>query len=165
MTEPPFGGGTVRVTMSGRMSERSLAQRLVIRPGNRVAAINAPTGYRKALGELPAGVVLTAKPADADVILLFVRDRAELAREWPPIAGSVRDSAVVWISYPKKSGSLTTDLTRDVGWEPVGDTGFEGVSQVAVDDTWSALRFKRDPALRAAREARGAFGPGQRRPG
>jgi hypothetical protein len=151
--------------MLGLVSERSLAQRLVIRPGNRVAAVNAPAGYRKALGELPAGVTLSARPADADVVLLFVRSRAELAREWPPIVGSVRDSAVVWISYPKKSGAMTTDLSRDVGWEPVGDTGFEGVSQVAVDDTWSALRFKRDRGLRAAREARGAVGPGQRRPG
>jgi len=151
--------------MSDLVSERSLAQRLVIRPGNRVAAINAPVGYRKALGELPAGVTLTARPADADVVLLFVRNRAELSREWPGIVGSVRDSAVVWISYPKKSGAMKTDLSRDAGWEPVGDTGFEGVSQVAVDDTWSALRFKRDPGLRAAREARGVFGPGQRRPG
>jgi len=110
-------------------------------------------------------VTLTARPADADVVLLFVRNRDELAREWPAIAGSVRDSAVVWVSYPKKSGAMTTDLSRDVGWEPVGDTGFEGVSQVAVDETWSALRFKRGAGLRAAREARGAFGPGQRRPG
>jgi hypothetical protein len=150
--------------MSLLVSERSLAQRLVIRPGNRVAAINAPPGYAKALGELPAGVTLGAGPADADVVHLFVRNRAELARAWPAIAGSVRDAAVVWISYPKKSGTMKTDLTRDVGWEPVGDTGFEGVSQVAVDETWSALRFKRAPRLRAAREARGAFGPGQRRP-
>ena len=145
------------------MSERSLAQRLVIRPGHRVAVINAPPHYRKALGLLPAGVTLGAKPAEADVIHLFVRNRDELAREWPPIAGAVRDAAVVWISYPKKTGALRTDLTRDVGWEPVGDTGFEGVSQVAVDDTWSALRFKRDPKLRAARDARGAVRPGQRR--
>jgi hypothetical protein len=151
--------------MSDLVSERSLAQRLVIRPGNRVAAVNAPPGYRKVLGELPAGVTLISRPADADVVLLFVRNHDELEREWPPIAGSVRDSAVVWVSYPRKSGTMKTDLTRDDGWEPVGDTGFEGVSQVAVDETWSALRFKRDPRLRAAREARGAFGPGQRRPG
>jgi hypothetical protein len=146
------------------VSERSLAQRLVIRPGNRVAAINAPPDYRKTLGELPAGVTLGATPTDADVVHLFVRDRAELAREWPRIADRIRDAAVVWISYPKRSGAIRTDITRDAGWEPLGDTGFEGVSQVAVDDTWSALRFKRDPALRAAREARGVFGPGQRRP-
>ena len=150
--------------MSHLVSERSLAQRLVIRPGNRVAAINAPPGYRKTLGELPAGVTLGARPTDADVVHLFVRDRAELAREWPRIADGIRDAAVLWISYPKRSGAVRTDLTRDIGWEPVGDTGFEGVSQVAVDDVWSALRFKRDPKLRAAREARGVFGPGQRRP-
>jgi hypothetical protein len=150
--------------MSHLVSERSLAQRLVIRPGNRVAAINPPPHYRRTLGELPAGVTLGAKHTDADVVHLFVRDRAELAREWPRIADGIRDAAVVWISYPKKAGTLKTDLTRDVGWEPVGDTGFEGVSQVAIDEIWSALRFKRDPALRAAREARGAFGPGQRRP-
>ena len=54
---------------------------------------------------------------------------------------AVDAGAVTWVAYPKKTSGVPTDLTRDRGWEAVtGD--IDAVSQVAVDDTWSALRFK-----------------------
>ena len=63
---------------------------------------------------------------------------------------------VLWVAYPKKTSALASDLDRDHGWEPMTAAGFDPVSQVAIDDTWSALRWKRDPALREARAARGS---------
>ncbi len=56
--------------------------------------------------------------------------------------GALRDGAVFWICYPKKSSGIKTDLSRDDGWKSVFDAGFGPVTQVAVDETWSALRFK-----------------------
>jgi len=48
----------------------------------------------------------------------------------------------LWISYPKRSSKVETDITRDVGWDVVYKAGLEGVTQIAIDDTWSALRFR-----------------------
>lgn len=51
---------------------------------------------------------------------------------------------MLWFVYPKKTGSIPTDITRDHGWEPVNQTGFAGVRQVAIDTTWSALGFREE---------------------
>jgi hypothetical protein len=54
----------------------------------------------------------------------------------------------LWLCYPKKSGRIATDITRDIGWEPMHAAGFLGVAQVAVDADWSALRFRRSEEIR-----------------
>jgi hypothetical protein len=78
-----------------------------------VLLVNAPDGYGDALED--AVVVSRGDPAKAD--------------------------ATLWIAYPKKTSGVQTDMTRDKGWDAVTDQ-IDAVSQVAIDDTWSALRFK-----------------------
>jgi hypothetical protein len=92
---------------------------------------------------------------------------AEVEAREPPvwIAGACRDAAGVraaagrllplyapgghlWLLYPKKSGGIPTDITRDRGWEPLHDAGFLPVAQVAIDADWSALRFRRREEIR-----------------
>jgi hypothetical protein len=139
------------------MSERSVAQKLLIREGQRVSVVDPPAAGKALLGTLPPGVTIQASPsAEADVVILFVRDRAALEAGWPGVAAVLRPSTVLWFAYPKRGHGVTTDLTRDHGWAPVHASGYDPVTQVAIDDTWSALRWRSDPALRAAREARGA---------
>ena len=139
------------------MSERSVAQKLLIRDGQRVALVDPPAAGAALLGTLPSGVTIEASAsAGADVVILFVRDRAALEAWWPTVAAAVRPSTVLWLGYPKRGHGVATDLTRDHGWAPVHASGYDPVTQVAIDDTWSALRWRRDPALRAARVARGA---------
>ena len=140
------------------MATRTVAQKLQIRAGHRVAAINAPSDYRTLVGDLPEGATVGPFSPSIDVVHLFVRDRAELADQAPRVLADVGSDTVLWISYPKRSGGTPTYISRDVGWEILRGAGFDPVSQVAIDDTWSALRFRRDPALRAARAERGAKG-------
>jgi hypothetical protein len=144
------------------MSGKSLSQKLAIRPGYRIAVVNPP----KTVGELVSGLSSDANVSSevegAHAVLLFVADSSELARFWPTVGTSMRADAVLWIAYPKRTSTVRTDLSRDHGWEPVVDAGLDTVSQVSLDDTWSALRFRRDPALRAERAARGRPGPGHR---
>ena len=138
------------------MSERSVAQKLLIREGQRVALVDPPAGGAP-LGALPAGVTIEAAVDPAtDVAVVFVRDRTALEAAWPAVAASVGPATVLWICYPKRGHGVATDLTRDHGWGSVHAAGYDPVTQVAIDETWSALRWRRDPALRAAREARGA---------
>ena len=113
------------------MAETPLAAKLRIGPGSRVLALNAPPGYRERLEPLPEGAkLIEAAEGACDVVHLFVRDSEQLER------------GVLWISYPKRGAGVDTDLTRDVGWETVKGAGLRPVSQVSVDDRWSALRFR-----------------------
>lgn len=95
--------------------------------------VNAPSGFAL---DAP-----TTNSGDADVVLLFVRDRADVEG----LAGAAVDLALreglSWIAYPK-AGQLGTDLNRDVLWELLGSRGVRPVRNVAIDDTWSALRFR-----------------------
>ena len=143
------------------MAEKSLAQKLAIKPGQRIRFINAPKNANAFLSELPSERGDTGDSA-ADALLLFVADSSELARYWPEATASAGENAILWVAYPKRTSTVATDLRRDTGWERVIDDGFDAVSQISLDATWSALRFRRDPALRAERAARGRPGPGHR---
>jgi hypothetical protein len=120
-----------------------LAKRMQVKPGQTVLAVNAPKDYAALLGELPDGARLVTRgdPGTADHVHVFVKDSRDVARLGPKAIAGVQGGAVTWIAYPKKTSGVETDVTRDRGWDAVtGD--IDAVSQVAVDDTWSALRFK-----------------------
>jgi hypothetical protein len=138
------------------MSE--LAKKLRMQAGQKVLILNEPEGYRELLGELPDGVEEGKEPQEQgyDFVHLFVRNVAEL-EEWAPKAlRSVKFDALLWISYPKKSGKIKTDISRDQGWNLVTAAGFDGVMQVSIDETWSALRFRPAEVIGASRERRTA---------
>jgi hypothetical protein len=73
----------------------------------------------------------------------------------PKASARVAEGGALWVAYPK-AGQLGTDLNRDSLARVLQAAGLEPVAQIAVDDVWSALRFKRDAALSASRKARGA---------
>lgn len=81
---------------------------------------------------------------DVDFLVAFLVDPAhiaQLAKELRKV-DQTRDP-VLWFAYPKKSSKrYKTELSRDHGWEPMGAIGLEPVRQVALDDDWSALRFR-----------------------
>jgi hypothetical protein len=138
------------------MSDSRTARKLQIKPGQRIRVVNPPGDYADLLGGLPEGARVVPESAEADVVHLFVRDQAELAEAWPAVAAGLRPETTLWTSYPKAGPRVETDINRDRGWAIVRADGFDPVSQVAIDEVWSALRWRQDPALRAAREARGA---------
>ena len=71
-------------------------------------------------------------------------ERKEIEKHVTAIDKKAEGDAVVWFAYPKgTSKSYKCDFNRDSGWEPLGAAGFEGVRQVAIDEDWSALRFRR----------------------
>ena len=125
------------------MAESPLVKKLHLKPGHRALVLNAPPGYLARLSPLPERTeVATAAKGTYDFVHLFVANRAELATLGPRALRAVRPRGVLWIAYPKKTAGVKTDLTRDNGWEAVTGAGWAGVSLVAIDDTWSALRFR-----------------------
>ena len=136
------------------MSTSPLVKKLLIKPGQRIAVLNAPRGYLDRLAPLPLDVDCVETPDGTlrDVVHLFVRDRAELERLGPAALTAAKRNGVLWISYPKRSSRVATDLTRDIGWELTTGAGFEGVAQVAIDETWSATRFRPAELVKSRRK-------------
>jgi hypothetical protein len=125
------------------VTENALIKKLQLKPGLRVLFVNAPEGYVAALGPLPGGVVSADGPAGTlDFVQLFVRDSAELAALAPVALAAIRRDGVLWIAYPKQSAKVKTDITRDRGWDPITAAGLRPVTQIAIDETWSALRWR-----------------------
>ena len=125
------------------MTENTLIKKLQLKPGLRALFLNAPEGYVASLGPLPDGVTLVDGPAGTlDFVQLFVRDSVELAEHVPAALAAIKRDGVFWIVYPKKSSGVVSDLTRDEGWAPITAAGLRPVTQIAVDETWSALRWR-----------------------
>ena len=121
----------------------SLVKKLRLQRGQRAIILNAPPGYMNELGPLPNGVELADTIAGTfDFVHLFVKDIAELERFGPTALRIIKHDGILWISYPKKSSDIKTDISRDVGWETMVQAGLRPVSQVSVNDIWSALRFR-----------------------
>ena len=126
------------------MTQSKLSKKLRIQPGQRLLLVNAPEGYIELLGPLPEGAELSDSVGpDHDFVHLFVKDRRELEKLGPPAFDSVKYDGLLWISYPKGSSKVDTDLNRDSLWKLMTETtSLRPVTQVSVDATWSAIRFR-----------------------
>ena len=110
-----------------------LARKLQLAPGQLVAVLGAPADVD--LGDLPVDPAGTA-------VLAFVRMQADLeGADAAAAIAAARDDRLAWLAYPK-GGALGTDLNRDRLAAAVTALGAQPVRQVAIDDTWSALRFR-----------------------
>ncbi|HUI09540.1 MAG TPA: hypothetical protein VL221_04380 [Bacteroidota bacterium] len=118
----------------------TLARKLKLRPGARAAVLGAPGGYRRALGPLPEGTTLSSRLRGTyDWVQVFARSAADLRRLAPRALRALRTGSLLWVSFPKGTSSLQSDLTRDRGWEALRKYPLKWVVLVSVDDTWSAF--------------------------
>ena len=114
---------------------KTLLDKLGYKPGPAALLWRAPASLVPQLTALTTGPEPTFR-------LAFVHDRAELAEAAADVAATYRPGGHLWIAYPKKSGTIPSDLTRDHGWEPIAALGLLAVTQIALDADWSALRFR-----------------------
>ena len=121
----------------------SLAGKLLIKAGASVLFLHQPEGYPAALGDMPPDVTIEMTGRRAhDVVMLFVKSQAELASKSKRAVAAVRPGGILWITYPKQSGAVKADINRDSTWKVMEPTGWRPVTQVSIDETWSALRFR-----------------------
>jgi hypothetical protein len=132
-----------------------LAKKLHLKSGMRLAVVNAPDGFARTLGKLPADVAHEESLRDGlDVALVFVLNKKELKSRWPKATASIKADGALWVAYPKKSSGVQSDLTMSGEWEVYKNSPWQPVSSIAVDETWSAVRFRQRPGLEHARAAR-----------
>ncbi len=87
-----------------------------------------------------AGVIPGAE--SSDMILMFVRNAAEFEGGIKGAMDDIVHDGLLWVAYPKGTSSIETDVNRDILWEMSLEHGIRPVAQVAVDDDWSAIRFR-----------------------
>ena len=78
----------------------------------------------------------------SDFVLLFVKNQNELAKLVQTAIRTVEYDGLLWIAYPKKSAKTESDLSRDILWDLMDDTGLQPVHMISIDQIWSAMRFR-----------------------
>lgn len=118
-----------------------LARKLGIKEGSRVLVLGAPEGYESMLAPLPPGVTfVTQATRDVDLAQVFVTRRAELEQQLAALRRQLRVDAAVWVSWPKKSAKVPTDVTEDTIRTVALPLGFVDIKVCAVSDVWSGLK-------------------------
>jgi hypothetical protein len=119
-----------------------LAQKLGIKPDTTVVVINEPAGYRKLLGRAAKGVTFSSHVGNnLSFIHFFTTRRNELENQLKKLRSRIADTGVLWVSGPKKSADVPTDVTEDVIRDVALPLGFVDVKVCAVDETWSGLKL------------------------
>jgi hypothetical protein len=119
-----------------------LAQKLGIKAGQKVVSLNSPVAYRKLLSPLPEKVSFSTAPVPGETFIhLFASSRKTLEKELRRLRKLIADTGVLWVSWPKKSSGVATDLTEDVIRDVALPLGFVDVKVCAVDETWSGLKL------------------------
>jgi hypothetical protein len=121
----------------------ALVRKLKLKSGARAAVIGATPDYLARLDPPPDVGVSDSLDGTFDWIQVFVRTSADLSAIAQPLGAALSPTGIAWISYPKGSSKIQTDLTRDKGWEPLEGSDLMWLSLVSVDDTWSAFGLRR----------------------
>jgi hypothetical protein len=122
------------------MPESPLAKKMKLKSGLKAAVIKAPENY---VDELRHDTAMSPTlKGKFDWIQIFVRSRAELDALAPRAAKALRPESMLWISFPKGSSKIQTDLTRDKGWESLQALDLKWVTLVSVNETWSAFALR-----------------------
>lgn len=130
-----------------------LPDKLGIKSGHTVCAIGSPKAYGKIVAPIPDEVTLTSRISNqADIIHVFSTSRIELERILQRAVASMQPDAVIWISWPKKSSKVTTDITEDTVRKIALPLGLVDVKVCAVDDVWSGLKLVIRKELRKSRQ-------------
>ena len=109
-----------------------------------VHVLNAPVAFDGALAGLDDVEVKRAALGKISFALAFVTTLAEVEKATGQLTRAALEDAVLWMVYPKASSrNYTCEFNRDTGWASLGQAGYEPVRQVAIDDDWSALRFRK----------------------
>ncbi|HTP01261.1 MAG TPA: hypothetical protein VMJ64_07800 [Anaerolineales bacterium] len=123
------------------MADSPLTAKMKRKPGARAAIIGAPAGYEAAaFPDLEAAA--RSLNGRFDWIQVFVRNKADLDRLAPRAAKALKPESILWITFPKGTSNIQTDLTRDQGWDSVRALDLKWITLISVNHTWSAFGLR-----------------------
>jgi hypothetical protein len=133
-------------------SGKSLTQKLGIKPGFRIFTVGVSGVYHDIIGPLPADVTIVPRlKPPLDMVHLFVSEAAGLAKKLGACRDAIAPDGMVWVSWPKKTSGVVTDLSDVVVRGAALPLGLVDVKVCAIDEVWSALKFVIRKAERSQR--------------
>lgn len=119
-----------------------LVQKLGIKAGAEFYVAGAPDGYLNLIEPLPDGMKIVARLSkNTDIVHVFSSRKAELANALSTYRAKLKPTAIVWVSWPKKSAKVPTDITEDTVRELALPLGFVDIKVCAVTEVWSGLKL------------------------
>jgi hypothetical protein len=119
-----------------------LAKKLGIKEGSRILLLDAPEGYAQLVDPLPMGVHFETQPSQAIAIAhVFVTRKEDLRKHLATLRKKLNAEAALWVSWPKKSAKVPTDITEDTIREVGLPLGFVDIKVCAVSEVWSGLKL------------------------
>ena len=122
------------------MPESTLAKKLKLKPGFQAAVIGGPENYAESLQH--DSEIASSLRGKFDWVQIFVKNRAELDKLAPKATQALKPESMLWITFPKGSSKIQSDLTRDKGWDEVRALDLKWINLVSIDDTWSAFSMR-----------------------
>jgi hypothetical protein len=121
-----------------------------------IAVLNAPESFEPELAGLSTTAIhrtlQTVK--ETEFLIAFVTRKSEVDGLAPRVAKRAKGDSIVWFAYPKGSSKkYTCDFNRDTGWDAMTGLGFETVRAIAIDEDWTALRFRRSEFVKARNQS------------
>lgn len=133
-------------------------RKLQFKDNDRIYVLNAPKEFQPNLRSMEVLTTVKKSPnckQTYDFAMFFVKSRDDIRKYAQKAADKMNDDGLLWFAYPKKSSkNYKSDISRDDGWQPLGDLGYEPVRQISIDDDWSALRFRKVENIRKMRRSR-----------
>jgi hypothetical protein len=123
-------------------SATPLVKKLGIKPHSSLLIQNSPSGYFEWIDPLPENVSVKKRVAgELDFIHLFVTTQNEFKKQFIANMKTLKKDGMMWVSWPKKSARIATDLDENIIRDFGLEAGLVDVKVCAVDETWSALKF------------------------
>ena len=130
----------------------TIFEKLNLKDRQEIVVLDAPASFEAELADLPVITIhrhLESAP-EVGFFLAFVTLQSEVDALSPEVASRAKGDAIVWFAYPKgTSQKYKCDFNRDTGWDVLKAAGFDTVRAVAIDEDWSALRFRRNEFIKA----------------
>jgi hypothetical protein len=125
------------------MSGKTIGEKLMLKPGQTFLLLNPPAGYEKSVGTLPEGVTFAASASGkVDAVQAFVSSKKELQETLRKLKDIIKPAGMIWVTYPKGTSGIKTDINRDLIRTYAATLGLETVAIFSVNSDWSALRLK-----------------------
>ncbi len=119
-----------------------LVKKLGIKEGARIFLANTPKEYLALVAPLPAGVKLMSRiSGETDMVHIFSTEKLHLSKTLRTVLPKLKQDGMIWVSWPKKSAKVPTDVTEDTIREVALPLGLVDIKVCAVDDTWSGLKL------------------------